>query len=624
MARAATLLLPTLRMLRTLGLLGWMMFTSGWQTVVWGNVQAGSVSLTGMPRSFRVLVRFGMLLTIGLLALLLVSDLWRVASPLQPLLFFSDSLSGLYAPVVFAPVAIGLLVLAWSYLLCGALHTPPGIKVAALGLFALFDMGLASSLFGGMVFELRMLLLGLPTAFWSTTALFVHVVVWLALLGGVVVLRRRPAQLGVEFPLMLTAVGLLLLTSFAGAQFSNRGLQMSNVASTVQLTQTLQAIGLFLTPFFVIAGAEMAEFGITLARGATRAVSLSPRLHRGRGRVLWVASLLSFLAFRLASEWLVPWLAGDGTPWRWGAAAVMALLLVAWWALRERWPDSLPRWVVPSAGILLYTTLLIIQVISTVVLLAAVVLISLDLSGDWLINVVYRIFGGLAQSNEVFVSLVALAVGSVLWIRQRIGGRTVPAAAVYAWLFGLWLLWWSQTRPGAPLGALTFRYEHLSALATLVLLAFLLVLGVTRRLRPGALAFLTAAAVLSWVLEFQSLLSDPLSPLFGLLGAQALILSVSIFLNVMAAGDRFALNDTTPAFPRTSRAMLYFGFALLTVTTVNWLAAAHHTTAIGANEQITSNGFIAVGLPIAFWVMVTRHSNLLGKPHPQAEVVSGG
>ncbi|MEK7784804.1 MAG: hypothetical protein AAB658_05160, partial [Chloroflexota bacterium] len=108
-------------------------------------------------------------------------------------------------------------------------------------------------------------------------------------------------------------------------------------------------------------------------------------------------------------------------------------------------------------------------------------------------------------------------------------------------------------------------------------------------------------------------LSNPLSPAFGLLGAQAALLSVSIFLNVMAAGNRFALNVESGNFPRYARSLMYFGYALLTVASINWLAASHDVSAMASNEQITRNGYVAIGLPLAFWALIAGSSTVLGE-----------
>ena len=230
----------------------------------------------------------------------------------------------------------------------------------------------------------------------------------------------------------------------------------------------------------------------------------------------------------------------------------------------------------------------------------------------WSISPTNSFFRFLARENEVFVAAVALLIGLAGWVQARVRRRPLPAAALYAWIFAVWLLFWTFTRRGQPLGQWSFTYRDIEALMAPVLLGRLLLAGLARRLSRKTVLHLTAAAVLLWLLESQSWLSDPLSPLFGLLGAQAIFLSISIFLNVMQAGDHFALNQETQRFPRASRALLYFGYALLTVTTINWLAASHNAPALAQQGQVAQNGFIAIGLPLAFWTLLTASPELLG------------
>ena len=97
-----------------------------------GDIRA-AVSVAGTPRSFRLLDSPALWLTIGLLIALLFSDTWRALSPLVPMLFYSDSLSGLYAPQCSSPITIRLLTLASTYLAAGALHAPWWGKAVVLG-----------------------------------------------------------------------------------------------------------------------------------------------------------------------------------------------------------------------------------------------------------------------------------------------------------------------------------------------------------------------------------------------------------------------------------------------------------------------------------------------------------
>ena len=64
--------------------------------------------------------------------------------------------------------------------------------------------------------------------------------------------------------------------------------------------------------------------------------------------------------------------------------------------------------------------------------------------------------------------------------------------------------------------------------------------------------------------------------------------------------------------PRPARALVHFGYALLRVITTKWVAASHKLHAIAQQSQIAANGFTAVGLPLAFWALLTANPKLLG------------
>ncbi len=608
------LLRPTVNSLRLVGQLIWVLLNNGWDAVVWGNVRAGSISLAGSPRSFRVLIRLALWAIIGLLIMLLFGDVWRYVSPLLPLLFFTDSLSGIYAPQLFVPVIFGLLSVAWAYLLTGALHTPWPGKLVVLALFALFDLSLTISLVTGLLSEIGLLLSGLGGGPWTLLALLLHTAAWVVLLGVLVWRWRRPVRLGLEFPLMLALTGAMFFSSYLATLLSSRVFQQEAAAGALQLTQTLQLIGVFLMPFLVMAGAEIAEFGMQITRSATGYLGRAERFRQGTGRRLWLAALIFFLLARLAAQWLLPLLRGQAAPWRWGAVIIAGAFLIIFLVARGRVAGShLPVWVVPVAAVILYGLLIVVQVTGFVQVILAVGLLTLNLDAQALVDLFDRFFAFLTEWNEVLVAMVAGSAGVTVAVDALLRRRRVPAAALYLWVFALWLLWWVFTRAGEALGRLSFDYAHISAVMTPVLLVIVSALLAFRRLSPRALLYLTAAAVLFALLELQSWLSDPLSPLFGLLGAEAALLSVSIFLNVMAAGNRFGLNADSPNFPRASRGLLYFGYALLTVTTVNWLATAHHVSAMSINEQVTRNGYVALGLPLAFWALLVGSRQVLGE-----------
>ena len=604
---------PTTRSVRALfGTLRLLALT-GWEMLVWGSVRAGSVSLAGMPRSFRLLIRAGLWLTILLLAMLLFSDTWRVVSPLVPLLADTQSLGGLYAPQWLVSFIIGLLALAWAYVLTGGLHSPWWCKALVLVLLGVFDAGLSITLITGALADLGLVVIGVTAGWWSLAALALHVLGWLALLAWFVVRWRRPARPGLEFPITLLLAMDLVFSSHFGTLLGNQTFQSQTGATALQLTNTLQAIGVFLTPFLVLSGVEVAEFGMTLTKEVTGRLARNQVSNGKWARRAWLAALVIFLLWRVVALWVAPLL---GRTLQMGAGAIVAaVVLVVVFALRRRSPPvgELPAWALPVGAVTLYAALLVVQLLGFAEALGAVGALVLGLGTQAVTGFFDRFFLLLTGGNELFVGGLAVLFGLGLWIKALGRRQHLPAAALFAWIFGVWLIFWTFTRHGQPLGGLSFRYTDLETAMVPILLVGLVLAGVFRRLTGRALLHLTAAAVLLWLLESQSWLSDPLSPLGGLVGAPAIFISAGVLLNVLSAGNHFALNTEHRHFPRLSRSLLYFGYAILTVTTIVWLAATHSAGAIAHNNQIAQNGFIAIGLPLAIWALLTANPDLLGE-----------
>ncbi len=610
---------PTSRAGRALLTTAWTLVATSWETIVWGNVRAGSVSLAGQPRSFRLLIRGGLWLVILLLGMLLFADTWRVVSPLVPLLAETQSLSGLYAPQVLVSLTIGLLSLAWAYVLTGSLHSPWWCKGLVLILLAIFDAGLSITLLVGALTDLGLVVSGLWGALWSLAALAAHTLGWLALLAWMAWRWRKPARPGLEFPITLLLSMLLLFSSHLGTLLGNAAFQNESMASALQLTSTLEVIGVFLTPFILVSGAEVAQFGMALTQEATGRLAQIDLSVKKWPRRLWVAALIVFLLWRLGMLWLGPVLSRN-LQLGWGAvvAAVGVLFLLA---LRRGRPPigAMPTWVIPVVAVTLYAALFLVQVLGFAETLLASLLLVLGQDTNRVVGPFNQIFAWLARDNEIIVGSLALLFGLGLWVRARLKRERLPAAALYAWIFGVWVMFWVVTRSGQALGRLSFHYPDVETVLAPILLLFVALGALFRRLSSRTLLHLTAAALLLWLLESQSWLSDPLSPLQGLFGAPAIFISAGILLNVFSAGNHFALNTEHAHFPRLSRALLYFGYAILTVTTINWLAATHSAGAIDQNNQIAQNGFIAIGLPLAIWALVTADPDLLGTNSQAAE-----
>jgi len=608
---------PTPRSARTVFRTIWLLVAGTWETFVWGNIRAGSVSVEGTPRSFRLLIRAALVLVVGLLVALLFSDTWRRLSPLVPMLFYNDSLSGLYAPQALVPITIGLLTLAWAYLAAGALHAPWWGKLLIIGLLAIFDLSFSLQLLTSIPEVLGLLALHADSALWTIFAMLAHMAGWVLLLGLFALGWRRAARPGFEFPALLATMTLIFFSGYYGTLASSQAFQDSARTTALQLSNTLDTISAFLMPFLLISGAGVAGFGMTLTSELTGRLGASRAAEARWPRRLWFWALLIFITWRIAALWIGPLISHSFVAPGGGALLAVIIGSLLYLPLRRRpTVGRLPEWVVPAVAILLYALLLVVQLIGSAEAIGAAALIAGGLSPAGILALFNGLFAWIARDNEVFVAALAFVFGVLLWLNARRLRLRLPAAALFAWIFAAWLLYWVFTRRGQWLGRLSFQYHDLEALMAPVLLAALLLAGLTRRLRRRTLLHLTAAAVLLWLLESQTWLSDPLSPVFGLLGAQSFFISVSIFLNVMQAGEHFALNEELPGFPRMSRAQLYFGYALLTVVTVNWLAASHNAAAVTQQGEIAANGFIAIGLPLAFWALLTANEELIGDQPP--------
>jgi len=67
-----------------------------------------------------------------------------------------------------------------------------------------------------------------------------------------------------------------------------------------------------------------------------------------------------------------------------------------------------------------------------------------------------------------------------------------------------------------------------------------------------------------------------------------------------------------------------FGYALLVVITINWLAASHNASQTAQNNLITEGSFRIIGLPLAFWALIVGSETVMGEPSPVSKPLSPG
>ena len=385
----------------------------GWHFLVWEDVRAGTIQLTGTPRSFRVLMRLGFWLTIFLLVTLVFNDAWRGFSHLQPLTIYNDELAGLYVPELFVPVTFGLLAMAWAFLLTGALHTPWPVKLLILILFGMFDYGLMITPVSLMTGEIELLLSGFSlqqVGVWNLAAVLLQGVGWMFLLGLFSARWRRPARPGLEFPLVLSLTTVLLFAAYFAVQLSESTTGAALSASGLQLTFALGQMDTVLVPFLVIAGVEVVQLGMSLTGIIASRIGETFEKNTAHGLLFWTMGVGMLLLFRLGQQWVGPLLTGAEIQFSWGAVMIWGVFLLIFAGVRpHRLDKSLPGWVIPGVAFLMYAVLFVLEIGS---LLSATVGIVLILAGavtlgNVVVNFMTDFFDLFARWNEILVSVFA-------------------------------------------------------------------------------------------------------------------------------------------------------------------------------------------------------------------------
>ena len=122
-----------------IGLL-WAVSFGAVRDFVWADLREGMLRLDGHSRVTRGLVWLGFALLFGMVGALLFNDIWRLLFPLLPLTGSGAAGwagRGALLPVALIPVTLFLFAVAWSFVLAGALHSHPAIRLLALLLYLL-------------------------------------------------------------------------------------------------------------------------------------------------------------------------------------------------------------------------------------------------------------------------------------------------------------------------------------------------------------------------------------------------------------------------------------------------------------------------------------------------------
>lgn len=585
-----TRLRPTRRTLVAVIAALWAMSFGAAREFVWADLRGGLVRTTPLHWVTRALIRVGIVLQLGMVAVLLFTDALRDAFPL---IAGTNGTAGRgeLVPSVLLPITMFMVAVAWSFLLTGALHSHPGIRVATVIAYLGTTVGwLSRGLFGSA------LVLGIAWA-----ALLAVPVVYAVRWRG----QIRPA---LEFPLLLGLVGTVYV-------ITQRLLLDSYLASGVPLfiasvETTVLMLGFLVTPLLILIGLDIAEFAY---RAGGWAVSL---VGQRFGRVALGGAVGALLIWRLwgaATEALTA--VADGTAlWYLGGLGVPVVVGLTWLVvLRLQHDDPEPGEVVESAvrnSAKLAVGYVGWQVILTVAMFLVLGIYAIGGVGSFdLITRSLGLISSAVSGNDAWrlaFSVGALGIGLVLARRGH------PVMSLYLALVGAVELYNIATDPGGVLAAITWRTRApITFWWTVAIAVAALYLLARRRLTTQALEGLLLVTVITVIAGGADAVGDPFSPFFAFAGVG--IIAFGIVWDMLTVGSW--ANEDSVALPRPNRMLLYLGYVLFSVTVINWALATHDLSGVNFfTEGATALGFEKFGAPVLYAIYALTFARILRPP----------
>lgn len=573
----------------------WAISFGALRDFVWADLRGGLMDLRGLGRTTRALAWLGFGLLAAMIVALVFNDVWRAQFPFIAVRSETDAGRGALLPIALVPVSLFLFAMAWSFMLTGALHSHPVIRLGALLLYVSTAISMTSTAISDLS--------GRPLLGWTAVGAIglvplIFAARWRA--------APRPAP---EFVLFLVPVALTLALAQLQGVTSWR---LNNVPIMFfSLSLNLGAAQQFVLPLLFLIGVDIANF-TQQAAGWTTAI-LAARLPRW----LTPTALLLFLAWRLRDVVAEAIARVDLNGWRTEAAVYCVAALVplgtgvSWWLIKrlskradeervtapainevvERW--ALPLILVYNATALLNALLLSIAAcLPTLGRLVGDFALGTSLSNQ-VIDVTSEVF------NATFVPWRFLIDGSAVLLALWLARRGRGALALYLALFGLLDIRSELLAPGMPLARFTaigpgnpldFWWVAIFGAVTL----FWLFRGRLTATRAAGMLFLT---LITGLLRQTDFIENPFSPFFGFAGI--FFIAFGIVWDVLTSGSW--ANEGTKALPRSGRIFLYLGYVLLTVTLVNWAVTIHDLTTISSfTGDIAVTGLLRFGRPLLF------------------------
>lgn len=552
---------------------------------VWADLRAGLIDLRGLPWTTRVLIWLGFASLLAMAAGLLFNDLWRSESPLLARTSGTPG-RGALLPVALVPATLFLLAMAWSFALTGALHSHPTIRLAVLVLYLLWaaswtGLNLASEwATGGWTLWLG------PGALAAVP--FLSGLRWRA--------QPRPIVL---FSILLPLVALTLLLGQARELEHQRVLGLSLMLAKLQLSvASLQGLT---QPLLLLLGVNIALF-TNQAAGWTTAI-VHERLPR------WAAPvLLLLLGWRVHGVVVEAIGRVEGSSLEAellayaGALGILLGVGLVWWlvgcgrGLAER---ALPTTNEVAETVERYGPPIILAYSATALAVMIVVQLAAAVAFTRVMQPVVDLLlaasGVLTAQIATWQEIVAgLALVGAVWSGRR--GRR--ALALYLGIFGVIHLWYELVSRGRPLAVLRWRGPEPVDFWLVTLIAGAALGWLLRgRLTPDRVGRLIFLVLITALLRQTDFIENPFSPFLGFAGIG--FIAFSVIWDLLTRG-KWA-NSGTPGLPRLSRILLYVGYALLTVTVINWSLAAHDLATVGKFTGETAvAGFERFGRPMLY------------------------
>jgi hypothetical protein len=449
-------------------------------------------------------------------------------------------------PVATFVVATIFVVVAWTFVLAGALHAHWSLRVIIVGLF------------GWAVFAER----DVPA---QTTAGSIAAAILLALIVAIAVatiVRDRNAGppgarlMATRVAMLLPLVGGLFITAWLSAQSVDQ-----TEYFTTSVSNHLYNLQYALIPLLVLAGADFADWGHVLG---SRGALLVERMRSAWPLLLVTAVVAGGMladSIRVSPDDLPHMLALGGVLF---AAVLLVSVLVR---ARQQWPAHFPFLALAGVVVVDATMGFLIEHF-------------VQGDSDYVGERIYAITAAVWLALGV-VSLIALA----FWRRMHpmlVATLTfVVLIGVCDVLFGLSSVAAVFTQLGISTDNASLDLDGIRAVAAIATLVVCIAVLLRRRLREDAwmlglvLAVDVSIQVLAWVnLLFDHTAHVAESATGGFSVGAAVVLLVALLLELLASGDAIT-NRHGRWFPRPSRVLMYLGYILMVASAVLFFASLH-------------------------------------------------